>query len=103
MPPGSAITTARRRSSTSSRPQFWLSLSDARWFAAAEIVFDPKRSKVPRYIVGSFVCKSTLQLGYEFSDAGHPAISFGVESLPAINRDAADTGGIKTLQAIPPI
>lgn len=82
--------------------QFWLSRSDADWFAQEEARLNPERRKVQRYIVSSQVCRKTLRMGTPVSDVGHRFVSFDASGLSMVNQDARDTGGISTEAVIPP-
>jgi len=69
--------------------QFWLNLSDAQWFAerTVSLGWEPNST-----IVTTSVSARTLSFGKQFSDAGHPAISFPSWALSAVNHDAKATG-----------
>jgi RHS repeat-associated protein len=75
--------------------QFWTNLSDAQWYANAVVAkgWDPTST-----IVQSSVTQQTFSMGTLFSDAGHPAVSFPDFALPAVNADAARSGGIIVVQ-----
>ena len=80
--------------------QFWLRLSDAEWFADAEVAMVPNISRTTRYIVSSSLCSENLRLGYSFNDVGHNAISFDAAGLVYVNNDASMTGGIRVIRVI---
>ncbi len=82
--------------------QFWLTTSDAYWFANAELIMDPSKAIKTRYLVTSRVCKSTLAQGTFLSDVGHPFVSFDGIGILQVNADARATGGIQTIDIFPP-
>jgi RHS repeat-associated protein len=75
--------------------QFWLNLSSAQTYGNMAIArgWDPALT-----IVQSFVGRPTFSAGMPMQLDGMPAISFPIIALPAVNSDAARSGGIRVVQ-----
>jgi RHS repeat-associated protein len=81
--------------------QFWTTRADAQWFAAAEVAMSPDMGQINRYMVTSLVSRETAQLGTPITDAGHWFLSFNAVGLEAVNFDATQNGGIRTVETYP--
>lgn len=82
---------------TLDQKQFWFTLVDALWFRGAIAPANDGTVGV-RFLVSSCARSSTVGRGFHFLDAGHSAVSFDRQELRLVNRDAAEFGGILTLQ-----
>jgi len=69
--------------------QFWMSASDARWYANA---VESAGWEGNLTIVTTKISDLTFDMGEQFSDVGHPAIAFRAGPLHKVNADAAQSG-----------
>ena len=79
--------------------QFWTNIDDAEWYANSDFTQKHEMSN-SLSILETRVSQETFSQGVPFSDAGHSAVSFSIETLPSVNQDALRYG-INLRETIP--